>query len=198
MSLLNKAKLAIGSKPYDDEYDYDSYDGREYDEYEEEKPRRKGIFSFLSRKNYEDEEDYDDYEEKKEPRNTKSSDRYTSAYASSSSSSKTDSSYSSSKYSGSSIRYEKPSASSFKSEMTMLYPMSFDNAADIVREVKSGKITVFDVSQIESSAEARRVVDYICGAAEGMECPFSWLCPSVFCMAPKGIKLNVKKPKQRP
>ena len=57
--------------------------------------------------------------------------------------------------------------------MSIISPTSFDDSTKIVKEVKSGKITVFDMSGITNIEEARRIVDYICGAAEGMDCPFS-------------------------
>ena len=52
---------------------------------------------------------------------------------------------------------------------------------------------MFDISSIPTDEEARRVVDYIGGAAFGMECPFERLCPSIFCIAPTGVKFDVKK-----
>ena len=78
-------------------------------------------------------------------------------------------------------------------EVIVHYPASLDDATRIIREVKNNKITLFDISAITSDAEARRVVDYIGGAAFGMECPFERLCPSIFCIAPMGVKLDAKK-----
>lgn len=79
--------------------------------------------------------------------------------------------------------------------MTILSPIGFDDSSKIVREVKENHITVFDMSGVTEIEEARRIVDYISGAAEGMECQFARICPSVFCLAPKGVELNNKRPR---
>ncbi|MBR0365624.1 MAG: cell division protein SepF [Clostridia bacterium] len=163
MSLFDSAKRLFGSDDYEDEYD-EYYDDEEY---EEEKPRRK-FFSFLSK----DKDDY--YEEEEETR-----------YPSRSSYRNTEN-----------IR-KKAEALIPKHlsgvEMSIITPTSFDDSSRIVKEVKSGKITVFDMSGINNVEEARRIVDYICGAAEGMDCPFSRICPSVFCIAPDGVIINGKR-----
>jgi FtsZ-interacting cell division protein YlmF len=78
-------------------------------------------------------------------------------------------------------------------EVIVHYPTSLDDATRIIREVKGNKITMFDISSIPTDEEARRVVDYIGGAAFGMECPFERLCPSIFCIAPTGVKFDIKK-----
>ena len=183
MSFLDNARRALSGKTddYEDDREYDE----EYEDYEEEKPRR-SLFSFLSRDKSEEYEDYAEEEEAADRRNSMRGGG---------------SSYSSGRtvqtppvkerYSSkSSVRYE-PNLSGV--EVTVLYPASFDDSAKLVKEVKEGKITLFDVSGIETTEEARRIVDYICGAAEGMECPFSRLCPSIFCIAPKGVTLTNRK-----
>lgn len=79
-------------------------------------------------------------------------------------------------------------------EIITMYPQGVDDASKIIREVKLDKIVIFDVNdQIESSEEARRIVDFVGGAAEGLECPFSRLCASIFCIAPKGVKFTNTK-----
>lgn len=184
MSFLDNARRAFGSKP-DDYYEDDRYEDEDYEDYEEEEPK-KSLFSFLSKRN--DEEDYeeeDSYE--KEPVQSR---RY--------------SSYSSSRTTEPRERYssftQKPASTTAPTrtnlsgvEVTVHYPASLDDATRIIREVKSNKITIFDISAITSDDEARRVVDYIGGAAFGMECPFERLCPSIFCIAPVGVKIDAKK-----
>ena len=163
MSVFDSAKRLFGSAGYEDEYD-EYYDDEEY---EEEKPKKR-FFSFLSR----DKDDY--YEEEEEPR-----------YSSRSSYKDTES-----------IRKKAEASISgnlYGVEMSIITPTSFDDSSRIVKEVKSGKITVFDMSGINNVEEARRIVDYICGAAEGMDCPFSRICPSVFCIAPDGVIINGKR-----
>ena len=187
MSFINNARRAFDSRSYEDEY-YESeneYDEEYEDEYDDEQPRR-SFFSMFSRKKDKYEDDYaedESYENSKAGSGNK---------------------YSSFNYRASES-YDRQKTSSAKYnpktlegvEITVLRPMSFDNSAEIVKEVKSGKITIFDVSSIESNDEARRIVDYICGAAEGMECKFERICPSIFCMAPKGVNINNKKSRYR-
>lgn len=197
MSFFSNARRALGGKPTDEEYDnYDEYDdeyedGEDYADYDEDEKAHKGLFSFFSKKSrdYNDEKAEDEYER---------NDRYRDTRSSSYSGRPTSYSRSYSSYSGDSRnRYSSGSGSSTVSgvEVTVLYPENFDKCNQIVQDVKAGKITIFDVSGIETVDEARRIVDYICGAAEGMECPFSRLCPSIFCIAPKGV--TVTNPKQK-
>lgn len=172
MSLFDSAKKLFGSEDYENEY-YEYYDDEEY---EEEKPRRK-FFSFLSRDKDDYSRDKDDYYEEEEER------RYSSR----------------SSYRDTENIRKKTDAPMYKNlsgvEMSIITPTSFDDSSRIVKEVKSGKITVFDMSGINNVEEARRIVDYICGAAEGMDCPFSRICPSVFCIAPDGVIINGKRTK---
>lgn len=175
MSFLDNARKAFNSKSEEffDDRDFEDYD----EEYSEEK-ERKPLFSFLSR----NKDTYDEYEEEydEEPARKYSSafsrDRYSSAFSKSANTQST-----ASRVNMSGV------------EVTVHYPEVFDDATKIIREVKANKITVFDISTITSDEEARRVVDYIGGAAEGMECPFKRLCPSIFCIAPKGVTFDIKK-----
>lgn len=187
MSFIENSRRAFSPS---DSYDYDSYDSRydnryddeEMDEYEDE-PKKKGFLSFMSSlfgKNKENDEEYDqeddeeEYEESIHGRSRSSRDSYSTSYRGGS---------------GSSFRSSDISGT----EVKVLYPTSFDDSANIVKEVKANKITIFDVSGISTNEDARRVVDYICGAAAGMDCPFSRLCPSIFCIAPKGVILSISK-----
>lgn len=176
MSFLDNARRAFGSKS-DDYYDEDRYD-EEYDEYEEEEPK-KSFFSFLGGRD-KTEDEYDEEYEEPAPRSYQSSYSKTSSF--------TD------KYKTSFTQKPAPTRSNLSGvEVTVHYPASLDDATRIIREVKSNKITIFDISAITSDDEARRVVDYIGGAAFGMECPFERLCPSIFCIAPVGVKIDAKK-----
>ena len=183
MSFLDNARRALGGKvdDFEDERDYDE----EYDSYEET-PRR-SLFSFLSRNKNDEYEDYEAEEQNAERRNSA---RQTSSYSYQRTSDRYGSGSSSS--SRQNIRHESNASGA---EIIVLYPTTFDDSAKLVKEVKDGKITIFDVSGIATPEEARRIVDYICGAAEGMDCPFSRLCPSVFCIAPKGVTITNRKSK---
>lgn len=176
MSFLDNARRAFGTKS-DEYYDDDRYD-EEYDDYIEDEPK-KSLFSFLNRRSETDTEYEEEYEE---PTQRRYSEPKTS-------------SYSSDKYkSGFTAKTTSTARTAMSGvEVTVHYPSSLDDATRIIREVKSNKITIFDISAITSDDEARRVVDYIGGAAYGMECPFERLCPSIFCIAPVGVKIDAKK-----
>lgn len=177
MSFFDNARKAFSSKSEEffDDRDFEE----DYDEDYEEEQERKPLFSFLSR----NKDTYDEYDEdyEEEPARKYSSafsrDRYSSGFSKSTGTSQS----TSSRVNMSGV------------EVTVHYPEVFDDATKIIREVKANKITVFDISTITSDEEARRVVDYIGGAAEGMECPFKRLCPSIFCIAPKGVTFDIKK-----
>lgn len=176
MSFLDNARRAFSTKT-EEFFDDRDFDEQDYEDYDEEQERRP-LFSFLSRK----QTDYDEYEEEydEEPR------RYSSAFTRERQSASF----------AKPAAPEKPQVSRVNMagvELTVHYPEAFDDATKIIREVKANKITVFDISTITSDEEARRVVDYIGGAAEGMECPFKRLCPSIFCIAPKGVSFDIKK-----
>lgn len=181
MSFLETARRALSTKAdeYFDDRDYE----QEYDEYEEEEPR-KNLFSFLSRKS-EDDYDEDYYEED----NSYKSNSYNRSYSTRTASRERFQSA----FSKPQQTTPAPRANLSGIEVTVHYPETFDDATKIIREVKANKITIFDISTITSDDEARRVVDYIGGAAEGMECPFKRLCPSIFCIAPTGVSFDLKK-----
>lgn len=172
MSFIDNARRAFSGK--DEDYDRE-YDDEMYEEEEEEK--RPKFFSFLKR----NKDEYDDYVEEEEAAERRYSRAESARYNERSRSS------------SESIRYGSSRNDDEKIEVIVMHPTSFDESARLVKLVKEGKITIFDVSEIESSDEARRIVDYICGAAEGLDCPFSRLCPSIFCIAPKGVTLTDQK-----
>ncbi len=178
MSFLDNARKAFGisADDYEDERDY------EYEDEEEETKSRKSLFSFFSGKS---EDDYDDEYEEDEPVNERTS--RSSYYGSSRERYSSSSAYTPNR---SQIKYNPAPANT---EVVLVTLTNFDDSEKIVREVKSGKITIFDVSEIDSTEDARRIVDYISGAAAGMECPFSRLCNGIFCIAPKGVKITAKK-----
>ena len=166
MSFLDNAKKAFSSRY--DEFEVDDRDYEDYeDEYEEDEPKRP-LFSFLNRKNDEEEETYDEAPAK---------DRYTSPFQ----------------------KFTAPApATPIRTNLAgtviaVHYPESFNDASKIIREVKTNKITIIDISTITSDEEARRIIDYIGGASEGMDCTFKRLCPSIFCFAPKGVEIELNK-----
>lgn len=183
MSFLGDTRRAFSSRDYSEEY-YES--DRDYDEddeeYEEEKSI-KGFFAKLFGRN----DDYDEEtEEDKEEERSYSSRRRTQTKERTSSYSRNTSS---------TVNYAPMSAENV--EIVALSHFNFPNAADIVKEVKKGKVILFDISTLETTEDARRVVDYIGGAAEGMDCNFEKLFPSVFGISPKNITITAKKSRLR-
>lgn len=184
MSFLRDTRRAFSSRDYREDYyesdrDYDEEDSEE--EYEEEKTTR-GFFSRLFGKK----DDFEEEIEEEEERSYSSRNRrqQTSERASS---------YRS--HASSTVNYAPKTAENI--EIVALSHFNFPNAAEIVKEVKKGKVILFDISTLETAEDARRVVDYIGGAAEGMDCNFEKLFPSVFGISPKNITITAKKSRLR-
>lgn len=171
MSIFENTRQAFSS-------DDDFRDTEYMDEYAEEKKENpikrffSDLFGFEREDDFMDTEEREDTEEYREPpKSGRASARFT----------RSSDEYSESRMGG-------------NIEIITMYPQGVDDASKIIREVKLGKIVIFDVNdQIESSEEARRIVDFVGGAAEGLECPFSRLCASIFCIAPKGVKFTNTK-----
>ncbi len=174
MSFFENAKRAFSSRY--DEFEVDDRDYEDYEEeYEEEEPKRP-LFSFLNRKADDEEEAYEEAPRSYE-RTNPAKEKYQSPFQ----------------------KFTAPSpATPIRTNLAgtviaVHYPESFNDASKIIREVKANKITVIDISTITSDEEARRIVDYIGGASEGMDCSFKRLCPSIFCFAPKGVEIELNK-----
>ncbi len=174
MSFLENAKKAFSSRY--DEFEDDDRDFEEYEEeYEDDEPKRP-LFSFLNRKADEEEDLYEEAPRSYE-RTTSTREKYQSPFQ----------------------KFTAPTpAPPIRTNLAgtviaVHYPESFNDASKIIREVKANKITIIDISTITSDEEARRIVDYIGGASEGMDCSFKRLCPSIFCFAPKGVEIELNK-----
>ncbi len=174
MSIFDNAKKVFSSKY--DEFEDDDRDFEDYeDEYEDEEPKRP-LFSFLNRRAEEEEEGYEEAPRSQE-RASSTRERYQSPFQ---------------KFTASTPN--PPIRTNLAGTVIAVhYPESFNDASKIIREVKANKITIIDISTITSDEEARRIVDYIGGASEGMECTFQRLCPSIFCFAPKGVEVERNK-----
>lgn len=176
MSIFENTRRAFG-------FDEDFENTEHMDEYAEEKKENpikrffSDLFGFEREDDFMDNEEREDNTEYREPPKTgRTSTRFM----------RSGNEYSSPSYSETGI--------GGNVEIITMYPQGVDDASKIIREVKLGKIVIFDVNdQIESSEEARRIVDFVGGAAEGLECPFSRLCASIFCIAPKGVKFTNTK-----
>lgn len=173
MSIFENTKKAFSAG--------DNFDNTD-DNYTDEKKGVKKFFSDLFGFDKDDEymDSYDEREDNTEYKEEHRSSRTPSRFSHSGDD------YSGRSYSGGGI--------GTTAEIITMYPQNVDDATKIIREVKLNKIVIFDVNdQIESSEEARRIVDFVGGAAEGLECPFNRLCASIFCIAPKGVKFTNTK-----
>lgn len=179
MSFLDNTRRAFGSKKYNNDYE-DQYEANEDEQYEEEPPKRKRFSLPFGKKH----DDYDDneYEEdvadersyrSREQRNSVSSGR----------------TYSGNTSSRQYIQYPQPSST----EVLYMTPKTLENAALVVDYLKENKIVVFDPSHCDNPAECGRIVDYLAGAAKGMDCHFSEFSNVTFCMSPKSIDIRKKK-----
>lgn len=89
----------------------------------------------------------------------------------------------------------------FETEIEVFYPNTIDDCDEVVDAVKEGKIAIIifeegpDAINPEASinGNARRIVDYIGGAGQGMDCDFSKFSNGIFCIAPQNIKIPVEK-----
>lgn len=105
----------------------------------------------------------------------------------------------------SSIRYESSQPADIDVELVVFYPQTIDDSDRIVEAVQSGKLVMFVFEAGEgarnadaaSDGTARRIVDYVGGAAKGMNCGFGRLSSGIFCIAPKNVKIPQDRGRRR-
>lgn len=105
----------------------------------------------------------------------------------------------------SSIRYSADRPGETDVEMVVFYPQTIDESDRIVEAVQSGKLAIFIFEFGEdaknggafSDGTARRIVDYVGGAAKGMNCGFGRLSNGIFCIAPKNVKIPQDRGRRR-
>lgn len=75
------------------------------------------------------------------------------------------------------------------SRIRIMKPSEFDDSTGIADEIKSGRLVIFDVGNLDSS-EARRVVDFISGAVYGVNGNVKRVSGGIFVAAPRNIDIT--------
>ncbi|MGN0182525.1 MAG: cell division protein SepF [Candidatus Ornithomonoglobus sp.] len=210
MSLFSDTKAAFSSsnRDYEEDYDreyedrYSRRDSRSYSRYDE--PEEQEDYY------YDDEEDRgwhplrNFFERKRQKREERLAEEEAAAEAEEEerrarSTRRTDSA------SRSSIRYDSAQPVDIDVELVVFYPQTIDDSDRIVEAVQSGKLVMFIFeagegarnAEAASDGTARRIVDYVGGAAKGMNCGFGRLSNGIFCIAPKNVKIPQDRGRRR-
>lgn len=96
------------------------------------------------------------------------------------------SSFTSAKKSSSKVVPLNPSASS---RIRIMRPDEFDGSTNISDEIKAGRLVIFDVGNLDA-ADARRVVDFVSGAAYGVNGNVRRVSGGIFVAAPRNIDIT--------
>lgn len=75
------------------------------------------------------------------------------------------------------------------SRIRIMKPAEFDDSADVANEIKSGRLVIFDVTNLGDD-EARRVVDFVSGAAYGVNGNVRRVSGGIFVAAPRTIDIT--------
>lgn len=86
-----------------------------------------------------------------------------------------------------------PNASS---RVRIMKPTEFADSRDISDEIKSGRLVIFNVSDLDPS-EARRVVDFVSGAAYGINGNVRRVSGGIFVAAPRNIDITGENLKEQ-
>lgn len=75
------------------------------------------------------------------------------------------------------------------SRIRIMKPSSFDESTAIADEIKGGRLVIFDVGNLDDK-DARRVIDFVSGAAYGVSGNVRRVSGFVFVAAPKSIDIT--------
>lgn len=75
------------------------------------------------------------------------------------------------------------------SRIRIMKPTEFDDSTGIADEIKGGRLVIFDVGNLDA-AEARRVVDFVSGAAYGVNGNVRRVSGGIFVAAPRNIDIT--------
>ena len=75
------------------------------------------------------------------------------------------------------------------SRIRIMKPSSFDESTGIADVIKSGRLVIFDVGNLDDK-DARRVIDFVSGAAYGVSGNVRRVSGFVFVAAPKNIDIT--------
>ncbi len=75
------------------------------------------------------------------------------------------------------------------SRIRIMKPSEFDDSTGIADEIKGGRLVIFDVGNLDAT-EARRVVDFVSGAAYGVSGNVRRVSGGIFVAAPRNIDIT--------
>ncbi len=75
------------------------------------------------------------------------------------------------------------------SRIRIMKPSEFDDSTGIADEIKGGRLVIFDVGNLDAT-EARRVVDFVSGAAYGLSGNVRRVSGGIFVAAPRNIDIT--------
>ena len=75
------------------------------------------------------------------------------------------------------------------SRIKIMRPSDINDSTNVANEIKEGRLVIFDVGQIDNE-EARRIVDYMSGAAYGVNGKVRRVSEGIFVAAPKNIDIT--------
>jgi cell division inhibitor SepF len=75
------------------------------------------------------------------------------------------------------------------SRIRIMKPSEFDDSTGIADEIKGGRLVIFDVGNLDAT-EARRVVDFVSGAAYGVNGNVRRVSGGIFVAAPRNIDIT--------
>ncbi len=75
------------------------------------------------------------------------------------------------------------------SRIRIMKPAEFDDSTGIADEIKGGRLVIFDVGNLDAG-EARRVVDFVSGAAYGVNGNVRRVSGGIFVAAPRNIDIT--------
>ena len=74
------------------------------------------------------------------------------------------------------------------SRIKIMRPSDINDSTNVANEIKEGRLVIFDVGQIDNE-EARRIVDFMSGAAYGVNGKVRRVSEGIFVAAPKNIDI---------
>ncbi len=75
------------------------------------------------------------------------------------------------------------------SRIRIMKPSEFDDSTGVADEIKGGRLVIFDVGNLDAS-DARRVVDFVSGAAYGVNGNVRRVSGGIFVAAPRNIDIT--------
>lgn len=82
------------------------------------------------------------------------------------------------------------------SRVRIMKPQEFNDARTISDEIKSGRLVIFNVIELDASV-ARRVVDFVSGAAYGINGVIRRVSEGIFVAAPRNINITGENLKEQ-